>query len=532
MTHFFTRVAILRSAAALVLVVGLAGVGNLNAQSVPTGNLLVWLKADAGVELSGTNVVSWTNQVSNGIILTQGVSAARPEFATNVVNGLPAIRFNGAQRLLGNLGRVLTNATIFTLAQYRVASSDNDYLYSLGNSGTAGSQMTLSRRSGDDAYHFDGNAANSPDTSIPAFAFQVFTQVYGDEGATNHQLYQNQFELIDSDSSNPYSVNATNTVLGNYSSGSFYFVGDVVDWLVYDRVLSQNERKQVEEYLRQRASLTAFFAAGSLDLTGWQTIQYEVNAQPDAEWVLKLNNRAVDQLVNSDPSIYLSPFAVANQTIHARMGSGSAPDTMGFVFGYQDRGHYYMFDWKKVAASYQSFGLQPRGMRLRAMHVPSGDPAGADFWSAGNVTNSTTLRTNDLAWVDGADYDLELKLKPGLIELKVNQNGTNLVSWSVTNSTYSSGRIGYYVNSLQYVRFGQITLADIAPTITGIQRTNGTAATVNWVNGLPPFQVQIRTNLTTDPWHNVGGLITNQIQTVPSTSKDAFFQILGTPVPQ
>ena len=297
-------------------------------------------------------------------------------------------------------------------------------------------------------------------------------------------------------------------------------------------MLNLTERKQVEEYLRQRAALAAFFAAGSLDLTGWEVIQYEVNAQPDAQWVLKLNNRAVDQLINSDPSIYLSPFAVANQTIRARMGSGSAPDTMGFVFGYQDRGHYYLFDWKKVAASYQSFGVQPRGMRLRVMHVPNGqDPTGADFWSAQNVTNSTTLRTNDLAWVDGADYDLTLRLKPGLIELEVNQGSTSLASWAVTNSAYSSGRFGYFVNSLQYVRFGQILLDSLQPTITNLQRTNGTHATLAWINGLPPFQVQTTTNLAMNDWNNVGSLTTNQNGIVPSAPNEAFFRIRGSSVP-
>ena len=391
--------------------------------------------------------------------------------------------------------------------------------------------MTLSRRNGDDAYHYDGSTANAPDTSIPAFAFQVFTQVYGEGGGTNHQLYQNQFALIDSDAANPYSVNASNTVIGNYSSGSFHFVGDLVEWLVYDRVLSAAERLDVEEYLRQRAALAPFYASGSLDLTGWQVVQYEVNAQPDAQWVLKLNNRAVDQLINSDPSIYLSPFAVANQTIRARMGSGSAPDTMGFVFGYQDRGHYYLFDWKKVSASYQSFGVQPRGMRLRVMHVPSGDPTGADFWSAQNVTNSTTLRTNDLAWADGADYDLVLRLNPGLIELEVNQGTNNLVSWSVTNNAYAAGQFGYYVNSLQYVRFGQILLDNIAPTITSVQRTNDTEVALTWVNGLPPFQVQTRTNLVLGNWQDVGGLTTNQNRSVPSTASNGFFRVSGNTVP-
>ena len=143
-------------------------------------------------------------------------------------------------------------------------------------------------------------------------------------------------------------------------------------------------------------------------------------------------HRQLDQFINSDPSIYLSPFAIANQPSRP-MVSGSARSE-GFVFGYQDRGHYYLLDWKKVAASYQNFGVQPRGMRLREVHVPGGqDPTGADFWSALNVTNSTTLRTNDLAWVDGADYDMVLRLRPGLIELEM-YRGARICSWSVTNN--------------------------------------------------------------------------------------------------
>lgn len=513
-------------------IVILFGVQSLWAQSPPIANPLVWLKADAGIALSDTNVVSWTNQVANGIVFNAPTTPTRPTLATNVVNGLPAVRFDGARRLTGNLGRVLTNATIFTLCQFNITSSDNDYIYTLGSPAGSGSQMTLSRRSGNDAYHYDGSINNSPDTTVPSFAFQVFSQVYGEGGATNHQLYMNLFEMIDSKANNPYSVNASNTTLGNYSSGSFYFVGDMVEWLVYDRVLDFDERRQVAEYLRQRGALTQFFATGSLNLSNWNVIQYEVNAQPDAQWVLRLANRAIDQLINSDPSIYLSPFVIGDQTIRARMGSGNAPDTMGFVFGYQDRGHYYLFDWKKTTASYQSFGTQPAGMRLRKFHVPGGgDPSGADFWSGLNVTNSTKLQTNNIPWVDGMDYDLVIQLQSGQIKLEVFQGTNTLTSWTVNDASYPSGRFGYYVNSLQFVRFGQIVLGSIQPLITNIQRQNGTNSSLTWINGLPPFQIQSRTNLAAGTWTDAGVATTNQQQTVASPGVETFYRIRGAIVP-
>jgi hypothetical protein len=518
--------------ACFTIIALLSGAPALQAQTPPLGNLLVWLKADAGIALSDTNVVSWTNQVANGIVFNAPTTPTRPTLATNVVNGLPAVRFNGAQRLTGNLGRVLTNATIFTLCQFNVTNSDNDYVYTLGLPTVSGSQMTLSRLDGDDAYHWDGSIENSPDTTIPPFAFQVFTQVYGEAGGTNHQTYMNLFEMIDSQANNPYSVNASNTVLGNWSSSSYYFVGDMVEWLVYDRVLDFDERRQVAEYLRQRAALSQFFATGSLDLSNWDVIQYEVNAQPDAEWVLRLAHRAIDQLINSDPSIYLSPFVIGDQTIRARMGSGNAPDTMGFVFGYQDRGHYYLFDWKKTTASYQNFGTQPAGMRLRKFHVPGGaDPTGADFWSGLNVTNTTKLQTNNIPWVDGVDYDLVIQLQSGQIKLEVFQGTNTLASWTVNDNAYPVGRFGYYVNSLQFVRFGQIVLESIQPRIISIQRQNGTNSSLTWINGLPPFQVQSRTNLLQGGWQDVGGETTSQQQTVISLTAETYYRVRGAVVP-
>lgn len=166
------------------------------------------------------------------------------------------------------------------------------------------------------------------------------------------------------------------------------------------------------------------------------------------------------------------------------------------------------------------------------MHVPGGqDPTGADFWSALNPTNSTTLRTNDLPWVDGADYDMVLRLRPGLIELEINQGSTNLASWSVTNHTYASGRFGYYVNSLQNVRFGQIVLESLVPHITSIQKTNGTEVALTWINGLPPFQVQIRTNIALGDWLDAGSLTTNQNGTVSSPGAASFFRVRGASVP-
>ena len=123
-------------------------------------------------------------------------------------------------------------------------------------------------------------------------------------------------------------------------------------------------------------------------------------------------------------------------------------------------GHYYLFDWKKVTDNYLSFGTAPAGMRLRKFHCDTGDPGGRDFWAGDIAANVTPLFSNDLVWAAGVDYDFSLRFVPGAIVIRVWQGTTMLQEWRVTDTTYPTGRFGYFVNSLQNVRFGQVFVHD------------------------------------------------------------------------
>ena len=68
---------------------GPGGVGN-------SANNVLWLKADAGTSSStnSTAISFWNDQSGNGLNVTQTVSAQQPSFATNILNGFPAIQFD------------------------------------------------------------------------------------------------------------------------------------------------------------------------------------------------------------------------------------------------------------------------------------------------------------------------------------------------------------------------------------------------------------------------------------------------------
>lgn len=76
------------------------GEGNRNAFSpLALPGLLLWLRADQGVVLSGANVTDWKDQSGNGNHVSQSVSGSRPVFAGNGVGGKPTIDFAGGKFL-------------------------------------------------------------------------------------------------------------------------------------------------------------------------------------------------------------------------------------------------------------------------------------------------------------------------------------------------------------------------------------------------------------------------------------------------
>lgn len=96
----------------------------LTSQTGPAGvgsstNNVLWLKAGSGTSstINNTRISSWNDQSGNGINVTQTVAAQQPSFATNVLNGMPAIQFdnvNGAgvnDKMIGPDSPILDNTS-------------------------------------------------------------------------------------------------------------------------------------------------------------------------------------------------------------------------------------------------------------------------------------------------------------------------------------------------------------------------------------------------------------------------------------
>lgn len=91
--HCFVRPLVLIASLLLQFCVwgqtGPAGVNN-------STTCVLWLKANAGTSSSvnASPISSWNDQSGNSINLTQTIAAQQPSFASNVINGFPAIQFD------------------------------------------------------------------------------------------------------------------------------------------------------------------------------------------------------------------------------------------------------------------------------------------------------------------------------------------------------------------------------------------------------------------------------------------------------
>jgi len=182
--------------------------------------------------------------------------------------------------------------------------------------------------------------------------------------------------------------------------------------------------------------------------------------------VLSNGNTTASQVVNADASILLSNFNAAGQQIAGswRVNTSSDDDFMGFVFGYQNRGQYYLFDWKQLDQDWP--GLAERGMSVKVVNTGGSDPNAFDLGLTAGTANVSVLRHNTIGWADFTDYDFILNFSAGLFEITVKQGATVLENWVVADNTYASGNFGFYNYSQGSVIYNGFTQDTDPPPIS------------------------------------------------------------------
>ena len=240
-------------------------------------DFVLWLRADMGV-LDGSgngpsdggfnpnDIATWQDQSGKGNNFTQGTGANRPNYIASEagLNNQPVLAFDGSNDSLGNGSlNPQTGFTVFAVTQ--ITTEENGFNGYLGGG------------SGRLAF------GHSNDSIAPTSSFTAWTPgastTYGEAGSRDTEWNLHTYTLPDVDEANwTWLFNGVDTgtpaltagtpseydsglSVGWTGSGSEYWIGDIAEIIIFDRVLNGSEINEVGALLETRYGLDTAFVA-------------------------------------------------------------------------------------------------------------------------------------------------------------------------------------------------------------------------------------------------------------------------------
>jgi len=223
--------------------------------------LSIWLKADAGVTTSGSNVTAWADQSGNGNNAVG--SDTLPTLQSNAINGYPAIRINN----FGNTSKFtvsnnfnLKNSSVFIVVkQLNLDNSFARMLAFLGSNNDYDSDDGL-------AFLFNNFApqlqltSNANDAIIANLVAQnVFASVaYKIDGSGNMSVFYNGGSEGTGQNVSMSSQNSGGAIYigqGSQNITAAGLYGDIAEIILYNSNLTTPQRQQVETYLNAKYAI-------------------------------------------------------------------------------------------------------------------------------------------------------------------------------------------------------------------------------------------------------------------------------------
>lgn len=222
-------------------------------QTVP--NLVLWLDASQLRLNDRAQVASWGDASGKGHTATQSSAANRPAYRTNVLNGKPAVRFDGSD-YLRIAGSVVTGAqarTVFFVARPNAAG--NIGIIDLGNGATTRAGFLITPEFG---VRINGGSRlwlTAASTSVATIGVVQLS------GSTTRELtaWANGTQLAAGSTIAAAVKTAGSGTVGAWTAAPLSattFEGDIAEIIVYKRALLDAERRSVEQYLANKYGIS------------------------------------------------------------------------------------------------------------------------------------------------------------------------------------------------------------------------------------------------------------------------------------
>ena len=230
---------------------GAAGVGGaLVEPPIPQAGLLVWLRADVGVESKDGFVQAWADQSDKHMNATQTTFAARPAYLATGFNGRPTLEFDGQGQFMkfdNGFGDFSSGAAAFIVA--KPTKSDCAAMVELSN-GTEIDDISFGMWQDKWTYEVE-----KPFLQLGSVDHQRFS-LYS---VNHHQAGTSELHIDGSSLGSmemplpvvPASGVRVSNFVGHtlYLGGCEYFKGQLSEVILYSRELSGIEMSAIEKYL-------------------------------------------------------------------------------------------------------------------------------------------------------------------------------------------------------------------------------------------------------------------------------------------
>lgn len=252
---------------------------DLLAQSGPGGvgssaTNVLWLSADnqvfnnAGTTLASStdNVQQWNDRSGNNDHASQAVTASRPNYITNVVNGLPVIRFSaGNDHLMATSVSSANVASVWAVAAYASLPSSNPGILIGAPAGTgtnvgAGSKsigMWVSSAAGTQVWGrgIQSNATSrdiSQNTTLNSSTFYIINNIY--RAASSINQFVNNAAAGNNNSHNGTLSSWRDVTIGRQGNESWN--GDIAEVIFFNTEVNSAQRIIIDNYLSAKYGLS------------------------------------------------------------------------------------------------------------------------------------------------------------------------------------------------------------------------------------------------------------------------------------
>jgi probable HAF family extracellular repeat protein len=219
---------------------------------LPLSGLRGWFKADAGMAPGKVNV--WPDNSGNGKHAIQMTGAKQPSLVTNAINGRPAVRFTGNTQWM-SLPNLMSGATqgdafVVTKATADVPSVPGR-IWDLGLVSAPAAYP-----SSDGMIYESTGSTTGYIVGDPAVSLTNVLMMNVSSKSNEWVARLNGSQLLRS-TTNTVSWDTTPCLGGSDVYTANCYAGDIAEVLIYDRVLTTDEREAVGRYLNTRWSLVA-----------------------------------------------------------------------------------------------------------------------------------------------------------------------------------------------------------------------------------------------------------------------------------